>query len=36
MPNYGSSHRVVIAALIGLGRPDEARAAAARLQGNRI
>jgi adenylate cyclase len=31
MPNYGSSHRVVIAALIGLGRPDEARAAAARL-----
>jgi adenylate cyclase len=24
MPNYGSSHRVVIGALVGLGRPDEA------------
>jgi adenylate cyclase len=31
MPNYGSSHRVVIGALVGLGRLDEARAAAARL-----
>jgi adenylate cyclase len=31
MPNYGSSHRVVIGALIGLQRPDEARAAAQRL-----
>ena len=27
MPNYGSSHRVVIGALVGLGRLDEARAA---------
>jgi adenylate cyclase len=31
MPNYGSSHRVVIGALVGLGRIDEARAAASRL-----
>ena len=31
MPNYGSSHRVVIGALVGLQRPDEARAAARRL-----
>jgi adenylate cyclase len=31
MPNYGSSHRVLICALAGLGRTDEARAAAARL-----
>jgi adenylate cyclase len=31
MPNYGSSHRVVIGALIGLQRLDEARAAAQRL-----
>jgi adenylate cyclase len=31
MPNYGSSHRVVIGALVGLGRLDEARAAAGRL-----
>ena len=31
MPNYGSSHRVVISALVGLGRLDEARAAARRL-----
>jgi adenylate cyclase len=31
MPNYGSSHRVVIGALVGLGRLDEARAAARRL-----
>jgi adenylate cyclase len=31
MPNYGSSHRVVIGALVGLGRLDEARAAAKRL-----
>jgi adenylate cyclase len=28
MPNYGSSHRVVIGALVGLRRLDEARAAA--------
>ena len=31
MPNYGSSHRVVIAALVGLNRLDEAQAAARRL-----
>ena len=31
MPNYGSSHRVVIGALVGLGRLDEARSAASRL-----
>ena len=31
MPNYGSSHRVVIAACVGLGQLDEARAAAHRL-----
>ena len=31
MPGYGSSHRVVIGALVGLGRLDEARAAASRL-----
>ena len=31
MPNYGSSHRVVIAALVGLNRLAEARAAAGRL-----
>ncbi len=31
MPNYGSSHRVVIGALVGLGRVDEARLAARRL-----
>jgi adenylate cyclase len=31
MPNYGSSHRVLIGALVGLGRLDEARAAAGRL-----
>jgi adenylate cyclase len=31
MPNYGSSHRVVIGALVGLQRLDEARAAAQRL-----
>ena len=31
MPNYGSSHRVVIGALVGLGRLDEAQAAARRL-----
>jgi adenylate cyclase len=31
MPNYGSSHRVVIGALVGLGRLDEAGAAARRL-----
>jgi adenylate cyclase len=31
MPNYGSSHRVVISALVGLGRLDEARLAATRL-----
>lgn len=31
MPNYGSSHRVVIGALVGLGRLDEARLAAKRL-----
>ena len=31
MPNYGSSHRVVICALVGLGRLDEARTAASRL-----
>jgi adenylate cyclase len=31
MPNYGSSHRVVIGALVGLQRLDEARAAASRL-----
>jgi adenylate cyclase len=31
MPNYGSSHRVVICALVGLNRLDEARTAARRL-----
>ena len=31
MPNYGSSHRVLICALVGLGRIEEARAAADRL-----
>ena len=31
MPNYGSSHRVVIGALVGLSRLDEAQAAARRL-----
>ncbi len=31
MPNYGSSHRVVIGALVGLGRLDDAQAAARRL-----
>ena len=31
MPGYGSSHRVVIGALVGLQRLDEARAAAKRL-----
>ena len=31
MPGYGSSYRVVIGALVGLGRLDEARAAAHRL-----
>jgi adenylate cyclase len=31
MPNYGSSHRVVINALVHLGRLEEAKAAAARL-----
>ncbi|MFO1073706.1 MAG: adenylate/guanylate cyclase domain-containing protein [Geminicoccaceae bacterium] len=31
MPNYGSSYRVVIGALVGLGRQEEARAAARRL-----
>lgn len=31
MPNYGSSHRVVVAALVGLARVDEARVAARRL-----
>jgi adenylate cyclase len=31
MPNYGSSHRVVIGALVGLSRLDEARAAAWRF-----
>jgi adenylate cyclase len=31
MPNYGSSHRVVISALVGLGRIEEAKAAAVRL-----
>ncbi|TIL77978.1 MAG: tetratricopeptide repeat protein, partial [Mesorhizobium sp.] len=31
MPNYGSSHRVVIMALVKLNRLDEARAAARRL-----
>jgi adenylate cyclase len=31
MPNYGSSHRVVIGALVGLGRVEEARLAARRL-----
>ena len=31
MPNYGSSHRVVIGALVGLQRLDEARTAAKRL-----
>ncbi len=31
MPNYGSSHRVVIGALVGLGRLEEAQEAARRL-----
>ena len=31
MPNYGSSYRVVIGALVGMGRFEEARAAARRL-----
>jgi adenylate cyclase len=31
MPNYGSSYRVVIGALVGLGRTEEARAAVRRL-----
>jgi adenylate cyclase len=31
MPNYGSSHRVVIGGLVGLGRLDEAKLAAGRL-----
>ena len=31
MPNYGTSHRVVIMALVKLNRPDEAQAAARRL-----
>ncbi|WP_035484682.1 adenylate/guanylate cyclase domain-containing protein [Geminicoccus roseus] len=31
MPNYGSTYRVLIGALVGLGRMDEARAAAERL-----
>jgi adenylate cyclase len=31
MPGYGSSYRVVIGALVGLGRLDQARAAAGRL-----
>jgi adenylate cyclase len=31
MPNYGSSHRVVVASLVRLGRLDEAQAAARRL-----
>jgi hypothetical protein len=31
MPNYGSSHRVVICALVGLQRLEEARSAALRL-----
>jgi adenylate cyclase len=31
MPGYGSSHRVVICALVGLGRVDEAQGAARRL-----
>jgi len=31
MPGYGSSYRVVIGALVGLGRLDEAKAAAKRL-----
>jgi adenylate cyclase len=31
MPNYGSSHRVVIGALVGLGRLEEAGTAASRL-----
>jgi adenylate cyclase len=31
MPNYGSSYRVAIGALVGLGRTEEARAAARRL-----
>lgn len=31
MPNYGSSHRVVISALVGLKRLSEAQAAASRL-----
>jgi len=31
MPNYGSSHRVVIGGLVGLGRLEEAKLAAGRL-----
>jgi adenylate cyclase len=31
MPNYGTSHRVVIMALVKLNRPDEAQVAARRL-----
>jgi adenylate cyclase len=31
MPNYGSSHRVVICALVRLDRMEEAKAAAQRL-----
>ncbi|WP_191060430.1 adenylate/guanylate cyclase domain-containing protein [Geminicoccus harenae] len=31
MPNYGSSHRVVICGLVGLGRMEEAKVAAGRL-----
>ena len=31
MPNYGSSYRVVIGALVGLGRTDDARGAARRM-----
>jgi adenylate cyclase len=31
MPKHGPSHRVLIVALVRLGRLDEARAAAARL-----
>ena len=31
MPGYGSSYRVVIGALVGLGRLDEAKVAADRL-----
>jgi adenylate cyclase len=31
MPGYGSSYRVVIGALVGLGRVDEAKVAAQRM-----